>query len=170
MTRQSAKGLEQRECIVCGTAFQPYRANALTCSRACYRKSPGWREVQRKSDARPERQARKNELRRTSPLQSATVRDGNRRRQLAKYGITIEDYDRMLAEQDGKCALCGNAPKPDGVRAASKLHADHDHRSGRARDLLCMHCNRGLGAFDDDPVLLRAAAAYIERHRAVPPS
>lgn len=62
--------------------------------------------------------------------------------------------------------ICGNPPKPDGVRAASRLHQDHDHITGQNRDLLCNHCNRGVGAFMDDPELLRKAAEYIERHRA----
>ena len=63
--------------------------------------------------------------------------------------------------------LCGKAAKPGGVRAASKLHADHDHATGRHRDLLCLSCNNGIGYFYDNPALLRAAADYIERHRQV---
>lgn len=89
----------------------------------------------------------------------------NRRLQLAKYGLTVEDYDRMLAEQSGRCALCGKPPNPNGVRAASKLHADHCHNSGRSRALLCLNCNHGLGCFDDDPDLLERAAAYIRHHQ-----
>lgn len=85
--------------------------------------------------------------------------------QLARYGLTPEDHDRMLAEQGGVCAICSQPPKPNGIKAASRLHADHDHITGRVRDLLCLNCNRGLGYFRDDPALLRAAAAYIERHR-----
>lgn len=90
------------------------------------------------------------------------------RTKLAKYGLTVDDYDRMLAEQGGVCKLCGQPPNPEGIRASSKLHADHDHESGVVRDLLCTTCNRGLGYFKDDPVLLRAAAEYIERHRSLP--
>lgn len=160
----------RRQCVVCGTEFQPYRSNVLTCSRACYRQSPAWKEVQRRTDARPERKARKNELRRVDPARAAVVRAYNRKHNLSRYGVTPEDYDRMLAEQDGKCALCGRPPTPNGVRAASKLHVDHDHETGAVRDLLCSTCNVGIGNLGDDPGLLRAAAAYIERHRAVPPS
>ena len=157
-----AKGLEPRDCIVCSTRFQPYRDSQKTCSRACYQQTPASKEVQRRSDMRPERQKRKNELRRGKPITALT----NRRNQLARYGLTIEQHDAMLAAQDGRCAICGNPPNPDGVRAASRLHADHDHVTGRHRDLLCNSCNNGIGRFRDDPALLRAAAEYIERHRS----
>ena len=85
---------------------------------------------------------------------------------LAKRGWTVALYEQRLAEQDGKCFLCGATPDPNGIKAASKLHADHDHVTHRPRDLLCGRCNVGVGMFRDDPALLRAAAEYIERHRA----
>ena len=159
--RQPAKGLAPRNCIVCGTQFQPYRANGFTCSRECYRRTPAWQEAQQRSDKRPERRARKNELRRGKPITAAT----NRRNQMRRYGVTPERHDQMLAQQQGLCAICGNPPDPNGVRAASRLHIDHDHVTDKVRALLCNNCNNGIGRFRDDPALLRAAAEYIERHR-----
>lgn len=164
--RQPEVGLGPRSCEVCGTEFQPYRANQLTCSRICYKKTERYREVQRRNDARPERQARKNELRRGSGKQAPKTREAARRANLAARGWTVAAYDAKLAEQDGKCILCGSEPDPNGVKAASRLHADHDHVTKQRRDLLCGRCNVGIGMFRDDPVLLRAAAEYIERHRA----
>jgi hypothetical protein len=63
----------------------------------------------------------------------------------------------MLAAQGGLCAIC---------RAAPAGHVDHDHVTGAVRELLCFNCNGGLGQFRDDPAVLRAAADYVERHRA----
>lgn len=160
--RRPAVGLGLRDCVVCGTEFQPYRANNLTCSQRCYRLTPAWKEASRRSDKRPERQARKNELRRGKPITALT----NRRNQLARYGLTIEQHDVMLATQNGLCAICSQSPKPDGIRAANRLHADHDHVTGSIRALLCNNCNNGIGRFRDDPALLRAAAEYIESHRS----
>ena len=74
------------------------------------------------------------------------------------YGITIEQYEAMLAAQNRRCAIC---PQPlEGRRAA---HVDHDHKTGRIRGILCTSCNNGLGRFRDDPALLRRAARYLER-------
>ncbi|MGY1739696.1 endonuclease VII domain-containing protein [Blastococcus sp. SYSU D01050] len=73
-----------------------------------------------------------------------------------RYGISAEEFDVMLAVQGGLCAICRNAPAE---------HVDHCHETGRVRQLCCFNCNGGLGQFRDDPHVLRAAAAYVERHR-----
>jgi hypothetical protein len=87
---------------------------------------------------------------------------------LSRFGITLEDFVRMLEAQGGVCAICG------GVNANGKaLSVDHDHgccpgdRSCGAcvRGLLCANCNFMLGSGKDDPGRLRAAAAYIESRR-----
>lgn len=87
----------------------------------------------------------------------------NRRQNLSRYGLTPSQYDDLLASQDGCCAICGDPPDPNGVRAASRLHVDHCHETGRVRGLLCVRCNPALGLFHDRPGLLRAAADYLER-------
>jgi hypothetical protein len=76
-----------------------------------------------------------------------------RRRAVRSY-YDPEVYNRMVAEQDGKCALCSN-PSQDG-RA---LHADHCPYTLRPRRPLCHKCNTGLGFALEHPWLLRHAAA-----------
>lgn len=59
------------------------------------------------------------------------------------YGITLADYDEMLEQQRGGCAICGGVSS-DG----SRLAVDHDHETGEVRGLLCMNCNLKLGWYD----------------------
>jgi hypothetical protein len=66
-----------------------------------------------------------------------------------------DDYAKMVIEQAGRCAICGDLP--------SRLVLDHCHKTGRKRALLCGRCNSGIGMLDDDPAILRAAANYVER-------
>lgn len=73
-----------------------------------------------------------------------------------RYGMTAAEADFLLELQEGLCAVCRSAPA---------AHVDHDHETGAVRALLCFNCNGGLGQFKDDPVVLRAAADYVERHR-----
>jgi hypothetical protein len=107
---------------------------------------------------------RKNAVRRVES--NPERREINRRDLLRRnYGITPEQYDEMFASQNGVCALCAQPADPNGVRAASRLHVDHDHETGRVRSLLCNHCNRGIGAFRDDPDLMQRASLYVWQHR-----
>jgi hypothetical protein len=82
------------------------------------------------------------------------------------YGITFADYERMLAEQGGGCAICGSKTSKAIIRGKEVLfHVDHDHETGVVRGLLCAKCNLGLGSFEDEPDLLRAAAEYLSVRR-----
>lgn len=67
---------------------------------------------------------------------------------------------RQLEAQGGVCAICG----ADGPGGRGGWHRDHDHATGKWRDLLCHYCNVGLGHFQDDPELLEKAATYLRRH------
>jgi len=72
-----------------------------------------------------------------------------------RYGITLADYDRMLAEQGGKCLICERG------KSGSKNQAfavDHDHKTGAVRGLLCIKCNSALGWYE---VHSAAAAKYL---------
>ncbi len=64
-------------------------------------------------------------------------------------------YERLLAAQNGGCAICGKEAN------GNRLSVDHDHGTGRVRGLLCQQCNTGLGGFRDDPALLERAIAYL---------
>jgi hypothetical protein len=79
-----------------------------------------------------------------------------------RYGLTPNDYDRLLAEQGHRCAICG-APVAPGKR----LHVDHDHETSKVRGLLCHHCNTSLGGFRDSPAYLANAINYLERNQSV---
>lgn len=70
-----------------------------------------------------------------------------RSKMLHKYGMSSQDYDRMVAAQGGKCALCGTTETGRGTRFRS-WNVDHCHKSGVVRGLLCNSCNAGLGHYE----------------------
>ena len=82
-----------------------------------------------------------------------TERRGHLRR---TYGITLEQYDALVAQQNGGCAICDGPPTRYGV-----FHVDHSHLTGGVRGLLCSRCNQALGLLGDDPLRLRAAIQYL---------
>lgn len=71
-----------------------------------------------------------------------------------RYGLSAAEVDVLKASQGGVCAVCGDRPA---------VHVDHDHTTRRVRGILCELCNGFLGAFNDDPALIRAAIDYLER-------
>jgi len=70
------------------------------------------------------------------------------------------DFDRMLKEQDGKCAICGETDP----RGRGGFHVDHCHKTEKIRAILCHNCNLGIGNLQHDPRILRAALEYLLKH------
>jgi hypothetical protein len=85
-------------------------------------------------------------------------RHASRKRQ---YGLTPNEYARMIFLQNAACAICG---KPQEAERWGSLSVDHNHATGKTRELLCSGCNRMLGYAHDDPDYLRLAAEYLEKH------
>lgn len=91
---------------------------------------------------------------------------------LRRFKLTVADYNRMLASQDGACAIC-RTPKAECPRGY--LAVDHDHaccdRDGSCgqcvRALLCTKCNIGIGMLQDDRALLLRAVDYLTAHQTV---
>ena len=71
------------------------------------------------------------------------------------YGITIADYDRILAAQGGRCAIC------KGGTSKNFFATDHNHKTGVVRGLLCARCNGGLAKFMDSTENLERALQYM---------
>lgn len=77
----------------------------------------------------------------------------------SKYGITLEEYERMFEEQGGVCAICSEREHQNKL-----LAVDHCHKTQKVRGLLCSLCNTAIGKLKDDPRLLKKAIEYLEAH------
>lgn len=77
----------------------------------------------------------------------------------SKYGITLNEYNELLKNQNFCCAVCFDVP------TKQRLHVDHCHKTMKVRGLLCQACNVSIGKMKDDPSLLRALANYVEEHQ-----
>lgn len=81
---------------------------------------------------------------------------------LKRYGLTLETWEEILAEQGGVCAICRQEPSRTGQNT-QRLQVDHCHSTGRVRGLLCLRCNSLLGHARDDQTILAAAIIYLRR-------
>ena len=84
--------------------------------------------------------------------------DNREKRRARRVNTTVAQLQGMFFAQDGKCGICRSAMDYHGKDA----HADHCHKTGKFRGILCRACNHAIGLFKDDPTRLRSAAAYLE--------
>lgn len=122
--------------------------------------SPAWKIWKKQYDV--EHKDMINANRRVQRKDNPKVKATNRKSYIkTRYGISVEDYDRMVKEQKGLCAVCltpldFSGKNPD---------VDHSHATNKVRGIVHPVCNKVLGLLKDDPVLFRLAAEYLERHK-----
>lgn len=108
----------------------------------------------------------KNSLKRKYK-KSEKVKLSNRKYALKlKYRITIEQYDNMLQNQNGKCYICETIdPSNNGIKNNVKYFCvDHDKITNKVRGLLCYKCNLALGYFDHNVKRLANSIKYLKNH------
>ncbi len=77
---------------------------------------------------------------------------------LARYGLTVDDFETMSKKQGDVCGICLNK-----CTSRKRLSVDHCHKTGIVRGLLCNKCNRALGLIGDNKEFLNNAIKYLER-------
>jgi len=78
-------------------------------------------------------------------------------------GITPEQFEAKLSEQNYLCGLCGLPFGENTTRDAPR--ADHNHETGEFRGVLHRHCNLGIGTFYEDVDLLAKAIVYLQKFK-----
>ena len=81
-----------------------------------------------------------------------------RRNLKGKYGITLEEYNGILAKQNGCCAICGVHQS----EVKHVFHVDHNHETKQVRGILCFCCNVALGNVKDNVDTLKTMVKYLE--------
>ena len=80
-----------------------------------------------------------------------------------KYGITEDQYNSMLVEQEGVCIICGQKEtKKSRTGNIVALHVDHDHSTGKVRGLLCHKCNTILGLGNENKEVFYKIIQYLD--------
>jgi len=140
--RKKRDFLDKKICSYCKETYDPANAQQKFCSHNCrskayYKNNPN----RQKSDPKHQR---KSSLKRL-------------------YNIQPADYDKLLGQQNGLCAICGQPEtRKNRYGGICKLHIDHDHKTKKIRGLLCGKCNSALGLFKDNKKLLKKAIKYLD--------
>ena len=76
-----------------------------------------------------------------------------------RYGIDLQDYQRILESQNGKCEICNGGL----VRNRKRFDIDHCHTTGKVRGLLCSNCNRAIGLLRDNVRIAEKMVEYLQK-------
>lgn len=111
--------------------------------------------LKRNTKWRDENKDRMNQL--TSEWKKDNPNKARSIRLKSLYNITLEEYNRILDDQNGVCGICQGS-----CSTGKQLAVDHCHETDVVRGLLCLSCNTSLGGFKDSIKLLNAAIEYLE--------
>lgn len=139
-----------------------------------YTKTKKWKDIQRKY-----RKSKKGHIVRLRKQEKAKqISDlsyikynGHAKNLRDRYGMSVDDYNRMLVEQKGVCAIC-ECPEMrkkthrSGRVRLNPLCVDHNHVTGKVRGLLCQNCNNGISRFEENIEHMANAISYLEKHKA----
>lgn len=142
-------GPVERPCERCGSVMALVSATGKSRQKYCQdcapkvraEKAAAWRKD-------PANRDRRNQANRDSRRSKKYL--------LAKYGLTVAEFDQMVSDRGGACDLCSVVP-------SDTLCVDHDHETGFVRGLLCRQCNAGLGQLGDTVESLSKALAYLKK-------
>ena len=130
------------------------------CRQCLNEKQNEWRRNNPEARRATERKtAAKNRIRRNEQARQRSKDHPEKKlncRLKREYGINLSILESIKEYQSYKCAICNKD------LLGKNLHIDHDHETGKIRGLLCSQCNVGIGMLNDNPILLRDAARYLE--------
>lgn len=79
-------------------------------------------------------------------------KDNPLRDRAARYGLSVEELERLLLVNGGFCAICSE----------NKIEAiDHCHKTNKVRGGLCKNCNLAIGLLGESQDNLRNAIDYL---------
>ncbi len=136
------------KCSITKTVDKFYRDMGLAdgygtiCKECKHISTNAWREKKR-----TEYNAYMKKYRKTHPEKYSQARNRGLKH---RYGIDQMEYNRLLVEQLGNCAICRKPPtdKP--------LVVDHNHDTGKVRGLIHSGCNVAIAILDNEELLQQA--------------
>jgi hypothetical protein len=151
---------DDKPCEHCGKTFTPYRPTHRWCSKHC--QSRNKERLQWECGHRKKNQKKLNDYNRNYARKHRAV--SHKWRLKNAYGLTPEQYQEMSNKQNNVCAICRKPETRKGRGGANlPLSVDHDHNTGKVRELLCQECNLLLGYSHDNIVTLANAIGYLKK-------
>jgi hypothetical protein len=75
-----------------------------------------------------------------------------------RWNMTEVEFSSRFSDN---CAICG--VHQDNLKV--RLNIDHDHDTGKIRDVICNSCNREIGYLKDGIEIVERALTYLRKHK-----
>jgi len=132
--------MESKKCVYCGKEY----ISKLPKNRGLLQK---YCSIDCKEKARTKRRKEQGQFEYKGKCKNRKLKK--------RYGLTLNEYNNIINQQNSKCKICGKE---------SKLVVDHDHSLGypHYRGIICFSCNNVLGLVNDDPQILENIIQYLK--------
>lgn len=83
-----------------------------------------------------------------------------------KYGLSLDQIQEMISQQNKRCLICDNQFDLENIvhKGPRKMRpcVDHNHETGKIRGIICNNCNLVIGYANDNPAVLTNAIRYLQ--------
>ena len=112
----------------------------------------------RRNDCKDCKNAAARKIRKEQPERYARYKKrANEYLKERRYGITQDQFNQMLVDQNNMCKICSTE-----FKSTKDTHIDHCHDTNIVRGLLCNNCNLALGQFNDNTDNMDNAIRYLQ--------
>lgn len=124
-----------------------------------------------KREANPEAWANAQKRKHAANVERHGREKINHNAKAQRLKLTPEQLTQMFIDQDNKCAICKQPETRIFTSMVTKeqrvasLCIDHDHATGKVRELLCHDCNTMIGKAKESIDNLQSAIQYLIKHQ-----
>ena len=169
----------KRKCTVCTNTFEvsSIKSTKIYCSKDCkyvadknklklkYQKDPEKHRKKSSTSYFKNHEENKEKARLRAKLARIANPSQFKNSKLKQaYGITLEEFNVLLNNQNNCCAICAEVFSIK--KMSLKPFVDHNHKTGEVRELLCLNCNSIIGYSREDVLVLKAAIKYLKRYES----
>lgn len=146
-------------CKKCDSEYAKAHRGKLDPAMAVHRRARAYKKMKSDPDRYADHRAMKNRWNRSEKYYERYYQ--------RRFGISLEQVQKMLQVQNGLCANIGcskpiTAPSHENK---STFAVDHNHQTGKVRGLLCIRCNCMLGHIEKNLSLVPGMMNYLNLHR-----
>jgi len=168
---------KNKNCLRCGLEYSPNSPTQKYCENCreiCYKEK--MKEYYLKNKKKKVKQMKEYYLKNKEKLDKKHIEYYYENRSMISkqmkewkleknYGLTVKKYNKMLKKQKGFCPICLKKINGNNKNGRRKANVDHNHKTGKVRELICINCNLVIGLLKENIKVSKNITKYLEKHK-----